>query len=142
MLVTSSAYAEEPTLTSDEFHDTAVIFAKCSGYWKAMSIIMEKNNKPAAAEDFKGSFNGWAVASWMLFSTAHDPKGTKAYGAWADTAESYAETAKSHMAFLIEKNDTEEAQKLMAVCHTYQDIQVELVEDFRKRAYVGKAMED
>ena len=144
MLAVSWAYAEDPT--SDDYHAMAVTLAKCSGYWKAMIPPMKRKNDPATVEKLQGTVHSWELASRMMFSAAHDPEGTKPYGAWKEMAGEYAEAGRMHMAFLLEEanseDDNEAADKVMAECADIRDVQVALIETYRKGTQVDKVMKD
>ena len=144
MLAASWAYAEEPT--TDDYHAMAVALAKCSGYWKAMIPPMKRQNNPAAVEKLQATVHGWELASRMMFSAAHDPEGTKSYGAWEEMAGEYAEAGRMHMAFLLaeanSEEDNEEADKVMAGCADIRDVQMALIEIYRKGTKIDKVMKD
>ena len=144
MLAASWAYAEEPT--SDDYHAMAVVLAKCSGYWKAMIPPMKRKNDPATLEKLQGTVQSWELASQMMFSAAHDPEGTKPYGAWKEMAGEYVEAGRIHMAFLLEEANSEEdneaADKVMAVCADIRDVQAALIETYRKGTQADKVMKD
>ena len=143
-MATSWAYAEEPT--SDDYHAMAVALAKCSGYWKAMIPPMKRKNNPATVEKLQGTVHSWELASWMMFSAAHDPEGTKSYGAWEEMAGEYAEAGRMHMAFLLgeanSEEDNEEANKVMTECTDIRDVQMALIAIYRKGTQVHKEMKD
>ena len=144
MLATGWAYAEDPT--SDDYHMMAVALAKCSGYWKAMIPPMKRKNNPATVEKLQGTVHSWELASWMMFSAAHDPEGTKPYGAWEEMAGEYVEAGRMHMAFLLaeanSEEDNEAANKVMAECADIRDVQMALIETYRKGIQVDKVMKD
>ena len=144
MLAAGWAYAEDPT--SDDYHAMAVALAKCSGYWKAMIPPMKRKNDPATVEKLQDTVHSWELASRMMFSAAHDPEGTKPYGAWKEMAGEYAEAGRMHMAFLLEEanseDDNEAADKVMAECADIRDVQVALIETYRKGTQVDKVMKD
>ena len=144
MLAASWAYAEDPT--PDDYHAMAVALAKCSGYWKAMIPPMKRENDPASLEKLQGTVHGWELASWMMFSAAHDPEGTRPYEAWKEMAGEYAEAGRMHMAFLLEEANSEEdneaANKVMAECADIRDVQMALIATYRKGTQVDKVMKD
>jgi hypothetical protein len=144
MLAASWAYAEDPT--SDDYHAMAVALAKCSGYWKAMIPPMKRKNDPATLKKLQGTVQSWELASRMMFSAAHDPEGTKPYGAWEEMAGEYVEAGRIHMAFLLEEANSEEdneaADKVMAACADIRDVQAALIETYRKGTQVDKVMKD
>ena len=144
MLAASGAYAEVPT--TDDYHAMAVALAKCSGYWKAMIPSMKRQNNPATVEKLQGTVHGWELASRMMFSAAHDPEGTKSYGAWEELAGEYAEAGRMHMAFLLaeanSEEDEKEADKVMAECADIRDVQMALIEIYRKGTEVDKVLKD
>jgi hypothetical protein len=144
MFAASWAYAEDPT--SDDYHDIAATLAKCSGYWSAMLPIMERGNQPAAVEELQGRVRGWEVASWMMFSAAHDPKGAKPYGAWKEMATAYSENGRIHMALLLEQvkpgDENKDPEEAMLECVAVRDLQMGLIEDYRKRSYAGEVMKE
>ena len=133
MLAASWAYAEDPS--PDDYHAMAVALAKCSGYWKAMIPPMKKTNDPASLEKLQGTVHNWELASWMMFSAAHDPEGARPYGAWKKMAGEYIEAGRMHMAFLLEEADSEEdkeaADKVMAECADIRDVQMALIGTYR-----------
>jgi len=144
MLAANCAYAEDPT--SDDYHAMAVALAKCSGYWKAMIPPMKRENDLVSLEKLQDTVHGWELASWMMFSAAHDPEGSKSYGAWKEMAGEYAETGRMHMAFLLNEANSEEdkaaADKVMAECADIRDVQMALIATYRKRTQVDKVMKD
>jgi hypothetical protein len=144
MLAAGQAYAEDPT--SDDYHAMAVALAKCSGYWKAMIPPMKRKNDSATVEKLQGTVYSWELASRMMFSTAHDPEGTKPYGAWKEMAGEYVEAGRLHMAFLLEEANSEEdneaANKVMAVCADIRDVQAVLIETYRKGTQAGKVIKE
>jgi hypothetical protein len=144
MLATSWAYAEDTT--SDDYHAMAVALAKCSGYWKAMIPLMKQKDNPTTVEKLQVTVHSWELASWMMFSTAHDPEGTKPYGAWKEMAGEYAEAGRMHMAFLLEEANSEEdneaADKVMAECADIRDVQVALIEIYRNGTQENKVMKE
>lgn len=135
ILAASCAYAENPA--SDDYHAMAVALAKCSGYWKAMIPPMKRKDSPATVEKLQGTVHSWELASWMMFSAAHDPEGTKPYGAWEEMAGEYIEAGRIHMAFLLEEANSEEeneaANKVMAECADIREVQMALIEIYRNR---------
>ena len=138
MLTAGWAYAEDPT--PDDYHAMAVALAKCSGYWKAMVPPMKRTNNPASVEKLQGTIHDWELASWMMFSAAHDPEGTKPYEAWKEMAGEYVEAGRMHMAFLLEETNSEEdkkaADKVMAECADIRDVQIALIATYRKGTQV------
>ena len=142
MLSTSWAYAKDPTL--DDYHAMAVSLAKCSGYWKAMIPPMKKTNDPASVNKLQGTVRNWEMASWMMFSAAHDPEGNKPYSAWDEIAGEYIESGRIHMAFLLEETRSEEdrqaADKVMSECADIRDVQVALIATYRQGVHADKAM--
>ena len=139
MLAASWAYAEDPT--SDDYHAMAVVLAKCSGYWKAMIPPMKRKNNSATVEKLQDTVYSWELASRMMFSATHDPEGTKSYEAWKEMAGEYVEAGRMHMAFLLEE-DNEAADKVMAECADIREVQVALIEIYRKGTQVDKVMKD
>ena len=133
MLAASQAYADDPG--PDDYHAMAVALAKCSGYWKAMIPPMKKTNDPASLEKLQGTVHNWELASWMMFSAAHDPEGARSYEAWKKMAGEYIEAGRMHMAFLLEEADSEEdkeaADKVMAECADIRDVQMALTGTYR-----------
>ena len=81
-----------------------------------------------------------------MFSAAHEPKGTRSYEAWKEMTGEYVEADRMHMAFLFEeansKEDNEAADKVMAECADIRDVQVALIEIYRKGIQVDKVMKD
>jgi hypothetical protein len=144
MLAASWSYAEDTTL--DDYHAMAVALAKCSGYWKAMIPPMKRMNSPASVEKLQATVHGWELASWMMFSAAHDPQGTKPYGAWKEMAGEYAETGRMHMSFLLEEassdKDKEAADRVMAECADIRDVQMALIATYRKGTQADKVIKD
>ena len=129
----------------------AVVLAKCSGYWKAMIPPMKRKNNSATVEKLQDTVYSWEPASRKMFSAAHEPKGTRSYEAWKEMAGEYVEADRMHMAFLFEeanskeansKEDNEAADKVMAECADIRDVQVALIEIYRKGIQVDKVMKD
>jgi hypothetical protein len=48
-------------VSSDEYHEMGTLFAKCTGRFTAVSNLMAAAGKPAAAENMRGTANGWKV---------------------------------------------------------------------------------
>ena len=143
-LASSCSYAEDTTL--DDYHAMAVALAKCSGYWKAMVPPMKRMKSPASVEKLQATVHGWELASWMMFSAALDPEGTKPYRAWKEVAGEYAETGRMHMSFLLEEAnseaDREAADRVMAECADIWDVQMALIATYRKGTHADKVIKD
>ena len=107
---------------------------------------MKRKNNSATVEKLQDTVYSWEPASRMMFSAAHEPKGTRSYEAWKEMTGEYVEADRMHMAFLFEEansnEDNEAADKVMAECADIRDVQVALIEIYRKGIQVDKVMKD
>ncbi|NQV80920.1 MAG: hypothetical protein HQ495_10230 [Alphaproteobacteria bacterium] len=116
---------------ADKAFEVASEFAQCAALFDALSEFMKRAGQPDAAQTFGDTGNGAQIASIMVASniTSWDQATQMAENIRASTGP-YWKTL-----VINEGVQGDEVQQRMAVCAALNPLQVELVQEARKRAY-------
>lgn len=128
------AQADSDLFTEDQALTSADLFAGCAGVFDALSAASRAINRPALADQYNDTGNGFRAVAMYLLSYERRLRTGKEIklGEFLQYVESIGESKKTRIMALVETKGIESIQQDVEICTDLASAQSELLDIIRR----------